>query len=110
MEWPKITKDTPMSNMQIIHKQIWDYVIEHDEKPTTPYVNDCAICQYVQCRSEDGTVMCQNCPSIWPGEHCALSNVSLVKIWFLMKYNGDLDGAKEIAEQIRDIPFKEDLQ
>lgn len=46
MDWPKITDDTPLEEIKRIHQQIWQYVVENGEKPKTPYIQNCVLCEY----------------------------------------------------------------
>lgn len=64
MDWPKITKDTPVEEVFEIHRRIWDDVLTRFEKtgelekPDTPYVSDCVLCQYAH-------MDCFYCPADW---------------------------------------------
>lgn len=94
MEWPVITKDTPISEIQRIHRMIWDYVIENGEKPKTPYFCDCACCEYDTLRADD----CSTCP-LYDRHAC---------FYLYIKWNLDEEARDMIAKQIRDAPFKEE--
>lgn len=116
--WPDITIDTPIDELQKIHKDIWDYVIKHGEKPDTQYHSNCVGCQYAtivfDMVNEDFDedeyfipCMCKYCPIIWPdGLKCG-GYKSLYSKFFSCEY-GSKEGA-DIARQIRDLPFKDVL-
>ena len=106
-EWPIITKDTPLSEIKEIHRRIWDYVIEHGEKPETPYVYDCVLCEYSDIRYDvRGIRSCSECPARWPGK--------LARCYVLgTDYSGwceesDPEKKRLLAMKIRDIEFKEE--
>lgn len=102
MEWPKITKDTPIEEVKRIHQQIWDYAIEYGHKPFTPYVYDCICCVYDNLYGRT----CNFCPILWPinddgGPYCCSPNGLYLK-W---SYASG-DEQTELARQIRDLPWK----
>lgn len=114
MHWPEITKDTPLTDVKRIHQAIWDYVIEHGEKPDTPYHGNCVGCEYEFLYDRSIDTICEICPIYWPktadgkrsciGKHCSgLFDMFL----YAIKY--DLD-YRPIAKQIRDLPFKYELE
>lgn len=114
--WPKVTKETPLSEVKRIHQLIWDYAINRSEKPCTPYFNDCVLCAYAGNKaitiaslkeflgtsnySSEGR--CQFCPVKWPNEDSCGKSSSLYHRWFRTR-------DPELAKRIRDIPFKEDV-
>lgn len=115
--WPKITKDTPIEEVKKIHQQIWDYVIEHGEKPMTPYASDCAACEY----DELYEGRCRSCPIVWPADdddegRCC--NIPLdddaPENWWTRPVSGLYgrwdrstgEERTELARQIRDLPWK----
>lgn len=118
MQWPEITKDTPLTEVKRIHQQIWDYVIEHGEKPNTPYYYDCVGCEvailFPKLFENPDTTCLDNidysfCPICWP------ENISNKKMcirgglytkWF---FTSGQEKAN-IARQIRDLPFKYELE
>lgn len=67
MDWPTITKDTPIEKVFEIHRMIWDDVLDRFErtgelrKPNTPYFCDCVFCE---CRSIVST-KCAKCLADW---------------------------------------------
>lgn len=117
MDWPKISKDTPLTEVKRIHQAIWDYVIEHGKKPDTPYRCDCAGCEYDSlyeikfegCTHEE----CERCPIYWPeteetgNKHfcVGVKKFGLFDKWLCAKGEEKV----EIAHQIRDLPFKYEL-
>lgn len=131
MKWPEITKDTPLEEVKRIHQMIWDYVIEHGEKPETPYENNCAFCEYgcSIAKDEDDyhykydlyTIpvynMCKYCPGDWTHEDIPAGSD------FACERNGGLYGrwsnayckideeafVTDLAKQIRDIPIRKDI-
>lgn len=110
MEWPKITIDTPREELIRIHEQIWNYTIEHGDKPYTPYFGDCAACEF------DGIFLltkpylfpvgltssvCKFCPL---GEDfCSNDPTGLYRKWLSAKLPRDKWKA---AIEIRDAEFK----
>lgn len=115
MYWPTITKDTPIEEIHRIHKAIWQYVVENGEKPNTPYWDDCILCEYrylldFMNTDED----CILCPVVWENGKC-YEKGSPYRRWMLMRNTGFDDFAnpfilKRLAEKIRDIPFKYELE
>lgn len=102
MEWPRITIKTPIEEVKKIHQRIWDYAIEHGEKPITPYLADCVACAYDALYEND----CKDCPIIWPKNEyeqtgCCGSN-GLHTRWLF----ADGEEKTELARQIRDLPWK----
>lgn len=67
MDWPTITNDTTVEEAFEIHRRIWDDVLTRFErtgeleKPDTPYVSDCVLCQYAH-------MGCSCCPADWGSE------------------------------------------
>lgn len=111
--WPEITKDTPLEEIQRIHKEIWDYIITNGYKPTTPYLSNCALCAYahsiMQDREETYDEQCRCCPSEFMFENdgippCLGGLYDLYrdhdgKYWIPRKQN------IKVVELIRDIKF-----
>lgn len=52
VKYSKITEDTPIEELKRIHQAIWDYVIENNRKPCTPYVSNCVACEYARTELE----------------------------------------------------------
>lgn len=107
MEWPKITKETPLEEIKAIHQRIWDYVIEHGKKPDTPYHGDCAACEYDNVMSINDIDNCSKCPIAWPGDVKCGSIESLYRKRCLEQ---GLEKEIALARQIRDTPFKYELE
>lgn len=112
MHWPKITKDTPLTEVKRIHQAIWDYAIEHGEKPETPYNSNCAACNYAKMLSQFGDEYCSRCPIVWPRiptsvyiNRCFSTGGPYSK-W----RNSTGEEKTELARQIRDLPFKYELE
>lgn len=116
--WPEISKDTPIEEVKRIHQKIWDYVIEHGEKPDTPYTFDCVACEYASLKIDTHKMVdviddfknhyeahnfCYNCPIKWPNNQWCPSLDSIFRKWF--DENGPSNMAN-IAKQIRDLPWK----
>lgn len=105
MYWPEITKDTPPEEIKRIHQQIWQYVVENGKKPETPYMFDCVACAYNYSVLCNGMFrICEKCIINWP----VVSNESgpcgdLFYQWYEER-------SKELAEKIRYIPFKYELE
>lgn len=99
--WPEITKDTSMEEIKRIHKDIWNYVIEHGKKPRTPYIHNCVACEYVR---QGFVIRCESCPIIWPDCKACLTDRSdgLYDRWIL---SGGRE-RDELARQIRDLPWR----
>lgn len=105
VKWPEITKDTPIEEVKRIHQAVWDYVVEHGEKPITPYRMDCICCEYVFIHKNK----CNFCPILWPADefgdrYCCMAhpNIGLYDRWIEA-----VGGEKiELASQIRDLPWK----
>ncbi len=98
-KWPKITADTPIEEVQDIHKRIWDYTIQHGAKPVTGYMYECAACEYVYVKNKDVRNKCEFCPIKWPDGLKCYQVGSLFWEW------GDA-GDRKFAKQIRDVKFK----
>lgn len=111
MDWPEITKDTPLTEVKRIHQTIWDYVIEHGEKPDTPYRGDCIGCEYdiLYNKSLDS---CEFCPIYWPktidGAHSCVGEYDS-GLYDRFMNGGDFERL-EVAKQIRNLPFKYELE
>lgn len=67
MKWPKITEDTPLSEIQKIHKRIWTWAMIFGNKPDTPYAANCVVCEYMNSRHLYGR--CKACPIIWKNKY-----------------------------------------
>lgn len=99
MEWPEITKDTPMEELKRIHQQIWDYAIVFGYKPKTPYKSNCVACHWKSVHKKT----CRHCPIIWPGKFIPyLCIFSLYGEWT----TATEDKKVELAKQIHDLPWK----
>lgn len=122
MDWPKITSGTPMEEVVRIHRAIWDYVIEHKEKPDTPYLNDCAFCEYASCEYTKHNPLgvsymqkCRYCLGDWPkskpwiSEYFCERGGGLYSKWLKACQMRNLNRAKKLAIQIRNIPIKNDV-
>lgn len=110
MNWPEITKDTPIEEIHRIHKAIWQYVVDYGEKPDTPYTNDCVLCAYDDILG-DAHFPCSNCPAIWPHSKNIISlcgnHDSPFEKWLKAAFVTTSESdARHYAEQVRDIPFK----
>lgn len=102
MEWPKINADTSIEEVKKIHEDIWNYAIEHGEKPETPYASDCAVCEYVIMSAK----FCRDCPIIWP-ENSDRFRVCYGVEGLYNKWDSKIGQEKtELARQIRDLPWK----
>lgn len=105
MYWPEITKDTPLEEIKRIHQQIWQYVVENGKKPATPYLFSCSACEYVAEFTDSWELgHCDICPIAW-GERR-----SKIEPCGELYYQWSEFPTKETAEQIRDIPFKYELE
>lgn len=127
MHWPKITKDTPLTEVKRIHQAIWDYVIEHGEKPDeafAQYTLGCSVCEYaklvmsgqqykaVGVCDDFGNIytpnnFCLDCPIKWPNNQYCPSRNSIYRRW---TNENDSFRKSNIAKQIRDLPFKYELE
>lgn len=111
MNWPPITKDTPLEEIKRIHQQIWQYTIDHGIKPITYiYDNDCVLCQYDTIMSGLDDALCSHCPAYFNGEHDACLGGMLQDYISAIRVDHDKNLAKRLAEQIRDIPFKYEMK
>lgn len=112
MHWPEITKDTPLTEVKRIHQAIWDYIIEHGEKPDTPYLFNSVACEY-DCIFNKNEPVCVHCPIFWEKNWdkktahpiCRGSNGIYTK-WYM----ASREEANKLAQQIRDLPFKYELE
>lgn len=114
--WPRVTADTPLSEIKRIHWLIWDYAINRGEKPCTPYFNDCVLCRYASNKAITIALLkgslgisnyslesrCHFCPVKWPNDDSCGRSSSLYLRWFETR-------DPELAKKIRDLPFKEDI-
>lgn len=111
MHWPEITKDTPLTEVKRIHQQIWDYIIERGEEPDTPYHYDCVGCEYTFLHGKKFGI-CELCPICWPktadGNYCCVGEYDS-GLYDRFMNGGDFERI-EIAKQIRDLPFKYELE
>lgn len=118
MDWPKITKDTPLEEIRRIHKAIWQYVVENRYKPDTPYRNNCVLCEHTLNLNQG---LCINCPAKWKTEGIPYEADNCYQkgspyywwkryIWGGFDQNVDLKDISytetQLAEMVRDIPFK----
>ncbi len=103
--YPKITKDTPLEEIKAIHQRIWDYVIKYGHRPSTFYSYNCVVCEYTILMDR----MCSLCPIQWPlnkrNERVCLDGL-------YTEWTREQDPIKkvELARQIRDLPFKYELE
>ena len=102
MKWPKITKDTPMEELKRIHQAIWDYAIEHGEKPETPYRSNCIACEWGDMHENH----CLSCPIIWPGNRGCNSCLEEGGLYRQFYQDCSILDKAELAKQIRDLPWK----
>lgn len=100
-KWPEITEDTPIEEVKRIHKKIWSCVIKYGEKPITPYLNNCAACEYQ--RRHYGLNNCKTCPIDWPKGYICAHRKSLYNKWFRANI---LITRKYLANVIRNVPWK----
>lgn len=113
MYWPEITKDTPLTEVKRIHQAIWDYTIRHGwMKPETPYPSSCVGCAYTNALGKDD---CKYCPILWPSDNgCIDGGAGLYERYLnaLILKHPILDRIRlrNIAKQIRDLPFKYELE
>lgn len=101
-EWPKITKDTPVEVMRKTHQKIWQYVMDHDEKPDCLYISKCVACEYVF-RSNKG---CEQCPIEWPGSGNCFKPDGLYRQWLKFMSTEQYSRARQLARLIRDVKWK----
>lgn len=102
MHWPEITKDTPLTEVKRIHQAIWDYVIEHGEKPNAPYISTCVGCEYA-------SGLCPYCPICWP-ENPNFVKTCIFGGLFTQWRSASGQEKVDLAHQIRDLPFKYELE
>lgn len=114
-EWPEITKATTLEEVRKIHRRIWQYMVDHGKKPDFSYVNHCVLCEYasVLLDSFGWHILpeCKNiCPAIWGLDEygCTRYCDSPGALYGQWINETNLEKKRELAEQIRDIPFKED--
>lgn len=102
MHWPEITKGTPLTEVKRIHQAIWDYAIEHGEKPKTPYISDCAGCEYT-------SGLCSYCPICWP-ENSYFEKICILGGLFTQWRETSGQEKVDLVCKIRDLPFKYELE
>lgn len=114
-KWPVITADTPIEEVQEIHKKIWTDTITDKKKPTdTGYEMSCAACEYaVKCyqkeRGENPRTVrdiCSYCPIEWPNGKKCYEYESLFGRWSKEQYSMEPRKFIELAAQIKNVPFK----
>lgn len=114
MEWPTITAETPVEEIQRIHKDIWRYVADYGWKPDTPYIKNCVACEYACLKRGVDTTKdsaeesrCVACPIDW-GElgRCGEYN-SLYSLYCYLQALDIKLYTRRVALVIRDIPFKD---
>lgn len=109
MDWPEITKDTPLEEIKRIHQRIWQYVVENGEKPSdTGYQCNCVLCEYDIVISDVSNDNCDSCPVATDNRYRCLNG--MYGLWDEAVCSGDIILAKSLAEKIRDIPFKYELE
>lgn len=112
MEWPEITKDTPLEEVKRIHQEIWNYVIVFGHKPDTPYPSDCAACAYCYAKDPDlkSVGPCFDlCPIAWEKEDIKYPSHTYYicgKEFYQWMGATSYNEAMKAAIKIRDIPFK----
>lgn len=101
--WPIVDERTPVDQLEFIHKKIWNYVIEHGEKPDTPYLNNCVACDSAK-HVDFGVaiIVCCQCPIKWPDEAICRCSWSLYNRW----RQSDGEVSIELAKQIRDVDWR----
>lgn len=117
-EWPKITADTPLEEIQEIHKKIWTHAIEFGSKYTdTPYLNNCVLCEYADLNCYEISpeypqhTRCQLCPARWPvnkpSEFMHYCLESTYGQWIDAKVNQFTKAVRwALAIKVRDVEFK----
>ena len=115
--WPIVTYRTPIMVLQLIHREIWNHVIEHGYKPSTIYSHDCVACEYrdaiAKYLNDHGRPVslnsCDLCPIKWPGPEKCNMHGNLYNTWALYDLCDVKDEVKSgIAKLIRDVEWKED--
>ena len=101
MQWLTITKNTLLEEVKRIHQDIWQYVVDNGEKPITPYVSNCALCEYVRIHD----FSCIACPVKWHDSFTCYNpyHINEYVQWML-------DPSAANAKRIRDILFKYELE
>lgn len=106
MEWPKITEDTPLEEVKLVHQAIWDCVSRTGVKPNTPYFASCVACEYDNAINKGS---CRSCPILWGGGR-AFTCGSAGSEYFYWEHSESLDEFKERAKAVRDVKFKFELE
>lgn len=110
MGYPVITKRTVLEELKHVHQEIWNYVIEHGEKPQTIYRNDCVCCEYVMLENRYKNLTrekCDKCPILWPQNLKKMRYCDgpggIYTTWHLCNIPNE---RQKLAKQIRDLPWK----
>lgn len=109
MEWPKITAETTVEELQRVHRVIWQYAVENGHKPVTPYEADCPACEYVRCRYGSGNT-CDFCPINWGDLGYCTDPLSVFYMWISAIKQETTAGnimAMRLAAIIRDVKFRD---
>jgi len=117
----KLTKEEAIR----LHRELWDWLSKYPKAGKISWpgwignggdvddnvLSHCFCCEYANNLTEiNGKQMCENCPLSWPNRCCQEQNedgclVGLFEDWQNAKrYKRVL-----IAEQIRDLPVREDI-
>lgn len=127
MVWPNITKNTPIEEVLVTHRRIWDegiknierfrndivegthpaYVIIEELKPKMPYVFNCALCSYaIAFNPFDTQGACHGCLgyNVLKKDEGYLNG--LYDKFYKAIENRDIHAASYWAEEIRTISDK----
>lgn len=110
--WPEITTETTMEELQEIHKRIWDFVIDHQTKPRTPYKNNCVACEYDDLVMEEINSFktfyhpCRYCPIAWGEFGVCTDYESIYRLCLEFMECDRVAAASRLAILIRDLPFR----
>lgn len=96
--YPDITKNTPMEELMRIHKDFWNYAMEHGDLPPSKFFSGASpVCQLFECR---------DCPIIWPKNDSG-DRLCTIRNGFAHRWDVATGQEKtELARQIRDLPWK----
>lgn len=96
--YPDITEDTPMKELMRIHKNFWNYVVEHGHLPLSKsFSGPSPVCQLYKC---------DDCPIDWPKNDVEKYRCTSYNGLYFKWFNATGGRKTELARQIRDLPWK----
>lgn len=99
------------------HKELWDWLAKNPDKAKSEWPcwdincgiyssngDYCFACEYADAR---GSMLCRECPLIWPVHNCCSKEGGLYDMW---TSESEEEARAGLAEQIRDLPVREGVE